>query len=91
MSGKFYLLSKFLKEQEKHKVVLSFAEIENIIDDKLPPSAGRYVQWWENSDSHVQGKSWLNSGWHIDNVRNTVSSSEVVFVKKESQGNKNSL
>jgi hypothetical protein len=84
MSGKYDLLSKYLREQEKHRVVLSFDEIEKIIGNELPPSASKHVQWWENSDTHVEGKSWLYSGWLIENVGNTVSAREVILVKNDS-------
>ncbi len=48
---------------------LSFAEIERIIGDKLPPSARVHREWWSNhTGSHVQARAWLEAGWEVDSV-----------------------
>lgn len=53
---------------ESH-VELSFAEIEQIIGDSLPPSAHDHREWWSNhAGSHVQARAWLEAGWDVDNV-----------------------
>ncbi len=48
---------------------LSFAEIEQIIGDKLPPSAHNHREWWSNhAGRHVQAGAWLEAGWKVDSV-----------------------
>ncbi len=48
---------------------LSFAEIEQIIGDRLPPSAYSHREWWSNhAGSHVQARAWLEAGWEVDGV-----------------------
>jgi antitoxin HicB len=50
-------------------VQLSFAEIEQIIGDRLPPSAHNHREWWSNhAGSHVQARAWLEAGWDVDSV-----------------------
>jgi len=50
-------------------VPLSFAEIEQIIDARLPPSAHNHREWWSNhAGSHVQARAWLEAGWEVENV-----------------------
>jgi len=48
---------------------LSFGEIEQIIGDKLPPSAHNHREWWSNhAGSHVQARAWLEAGWEVESV-----------------------
>ena len=49
-------------------VTLSFAEIEKIIEDNLPPSAFEHRHWWGNAASRAQAKAWLNVGWIVHDV-----------------------
>jgi hypothetical protein len=48
---------------------LRFGEIEQIIGDKLPPSAHNHREWWSNhAGSHVQARAWLEAGWEVESV-----------------------
>ncbi len=47
---------------------LTFAEIEKIIEDRLPSSALQHQHWWGSSDSSVQAQSWLYAGWQVQAV-----------------------
>jgi hypothetical protein len=49
---------------------LTFAQIERIIDAKLPPSAHEHRPWWANEveGTHSHARSWLNAGWKVDTV-----------------------
>ena len=63
-----YLLR--LPEDVREKT-LTFAEVERILGAKLPASAHRYDQWWENEYSkhgHVQAQAWQTAGWVKDHV-----------------------
>jgi DNA-binding transcriptional regulator YiaG len=48
-------------------IELSFAEIEEIIDDSLPPSAWTNRAWWANS-STLHSRSWVEAKWLVDDV-----------------------
>ncbi len=50
-------------------LLLSFEQIEKIIDDKLPPSARQHRTWWANdSVSHTQSQQWIEVGWRVSSV-----------------------
>ena len=59
-------------------VSLSYSEIENILSAKLPTSAYKYKEWWDNN-SHVQSKSWRDAGYKVDTV---FLGDKVIFVKE---------
>ena len=55
-------LHKYLKDRYADTVVLTFAEIEDLLGWVLPDLARRQQQWWANADtdaaSSVQSRSW---------------------------------
>ncbi len=47
---------------------LTFDEIEEIINDKLPPSAYNNRMWWGTMpkvEKRSQSKAWLKAGWKV--------------------------
>ncbi|PZV06550.1 MAG: DUF4268 domain-containing protein [Leptolyngbya sp.] len=65
-------------ETEVNKCVLTFEKVENIIEDKLPPSARQHRSWWANTTvGHTQSQQWLEAGWRVSNVN--ISEERVVF------------
>ena len=72
MTGKYTPLENYLRglPVNQREVVLSFEQIERIINDKLPPSAYGYQQWWDNEKegNHVNARAWANAGWKIKSV-----------------------
>lgn len=64
--SKYDPLRDYLCTQTLREFVLSFKEIEEIIDDRLPTSAVR-PQWWENATdpntSHIQCRAWRAAGY----------------------------
>lgn len=67
---KYSSLSRFLLRRGMFtdRAVLSFGEIEGIIGDNLPLTATRDSQWWTNSRSTAQGRSWIDIGWNVEIV-----------------------
>ena len=58
---------------------LTFVQIEQIIGDKLPPSAHQHRSWWANDPvRHVQSQQWLSVGWR---AYVNMSKEEVTFVR----------
>ena len=48
--SKYDPLYQHLSKQKAPTVTMTFTEIEAILGSKLPPSARKYAQWWENDD-----------------------------------------
>ena len=75
--GKYDPLFRYLHSDGKPQVTLNYVEIENILSVKLPDSAYKYKQWWDNN-SHVQSKSWRDAGYKVDSV---FLGDKVIFIK----------
>lgn len=66
------------QDQSTSKVSLTFQDMEQIIQDELPPSARQHRNWWSNDAvSHTQSQQWLEAGWRVSNVN--ISEERVVF------------
>jgi hypothetical protein len=71
--GKYDPLRRFLENAAlgTSEITLSFAQIEQILDDTLPNSARNYRAWWANPSSsrdHPYAQAWLAVGWEVDTV-----------------------
>ena len=76
--GKYDPLFRYLNASRNTQVTLRYSEIENILSAKLPDSAYKYKEWWDNN-SHVQSKSWRDAGYNVDTV---FLGDKVIFVKE---------
>ena len=58
--------------KDRSNVELTFEEIEQILEEKLPKAARNHGWWWDNEDpettQHVQCKSWQSAGWNVSQV-----------------------
>jgi hypothetical protein len=80
--GKYTRLGDFLRAQRSKEVPMTFAEIERVIGDKLPPNSPQYPAWWSNNPSNnVMTKVWLSAGFRTEQV--DVKSRKVVFRRVE--------
>lgn len=72
MAGKYTPLENYLREIPAHQkeLTLSFAQIERIINARLPSSAYEYQQWWEHEKegNHINARAWVSAGWKIQSV-----------------------
>jgi hypothetical protein len=67
--GKYSRLGEFLRSQRTNQVPMTFAEIERVIGDKLPPNSPHYPAWWSNNPSNnVMTKVWLEAGFRTEQV-----------------------
>ena len=66
--AKYDPLGDYLAKQRGGACTLTHAQIEEILGAELPPIARRRRQWWGNevAGTHVQCRSWLDSGWAVD-------------------------
>ena len=64
ISDKYRSLAEFLYEKWEKKIVLTYEEIENILDFKLPPTAYKIPKsYWANTLTHTYATSWLSVGY----------------------------
>jgi hypothetical protein len=72
MAGKYTPLEHYLREipANKKEVTLTFEHIEEILSDKLPPSAYEYWAWWAHEKSPHQPEkiAIMNAGWKVESV-----------------------
>lgn len=65
VSAEYRSLHKYLKDRYADTVVLTFAEIEDLLGWALPDLARRQQQWWANTEtdaaSSVQSRSWTKA------------------------------
>jgi hypothetical protein len=69
---KYAPLYQYLLEfqSDSQDITLDFNKIEEIINEKLPPSAYKYRAWWSNEKHgvHVSAKAWMTAGWKVETV-----------------------
>ena len=88
--GKYDPLQHWLAAQppDTRRVHLTFQKIEQILGDRLPPSAHNHRAWWGNDSSnlqthrgHTNSLAWMEIGWRVEQVNQTTG--EVTFVRVE--------
>ena len=63
MPGKYKALYEYLENRYANTVVLTFAQIEDLLGFTLPDSARVHHEWWANNDPndatpHPHARSW---------------------------------
>jgi hypothetical protein len=82
MMSKYSPLKTHLQREGRQKIRMSFAEIEEIIDNRLPPSARKHRPWWSNNPNNsVITYAWLSAGYRTAQV--DMPGETLVFVKDE--------
>lgn len=80
ISGKYQLLYKYLDDRYANTVVLTFAEIEDLLGSTLPDQARRQPEWWTRT---ATGGHQLNhsDSWTLANrtARPNLLAQTVVF------------
>ena len=65
MTAEYQPLHTYLKNRFADNVVLTFAQIEDLIGHTLPPPARAEQEWWANADasgaSSTQARSWVQA------------------------------
>jgi hypothetical protein len=61
MSGKYLLLYKYLDNRYADTVVLTFAEIEDLLGFALPDQARFQQEWWTDAGTHVPVPNYSDS------------------------------
>ena len=75
--GKYAPLKEFLTGQNQDYVPMTFAQIEKVLDLKLPPSK-QYPAWWSNNPSNnPMTREWLDAGFETMSVN--IEGEKLVF------------
>lgn len=66
--SKYYPLFERLRTVRGERLSLTFEQIEEILDARLPPSARAKRAFWSNRSSGTQAAAWMEAGFHIVDV-----------------------
>jgi len=61
MSGKYLLLYNYLENRYANTVVLTFAEIEDLLGFTLPDQARQHSEWWTDRQTAVTPRDYSDS------------------------------
>ncbi len=79
---KYQPLENYLKTRGLKEILITFEEIETIIEGNLPSSARKHRPWWSNNPSNsVITKSWLAAGYRTARV--DMEGERLVFVRDD--------
>ena len=63
--GEYQLLSKYLHDRFANRLVLTFAQIEDLLGFPLPEAAWRQLEWWDSpapgAHRSPQSEAWASS------------------------------
>jgi hypothetical protein len=88
-TGKYVSLKEYLKSSSKNEEVLTYEDIEIILNFHLPDSAYVHREWWSNG-GHNHSNSWLEAGWMVHQIelQNKIIFKKNTFVKNNFNKNK---
>jgi len=61
MSGKYLLLYNYLENRYANTVVLTFAQIEDLLGFVLPEQARLHREWWTDAEKNPAGPNYSDS------------------------------
>ena len=61
MAGQYLLLYRYLENRYATTVVLTFAEIEDLLGFALPDQARLHQEWWTAAETNVHGPNYSDS------------------------------
>ena len=87
MPGKYQPLCHYLENRYANRVVLTFAQIEDLLGFPLPDSARVHQAWWENKDPNDTPPPHSRS-WTLANMTATpiLQAQTVVFERAQGAG-----
>jgi Protein of unknown function DUF262/Protein of unknown function (DUF1524) len=83
-SGKYRELWRWLRDQGRDEVRLTFADVEQVLGMPLPQSARRHPTHWYGYEGTALGRAIRDAGWHASQVNLTEET--VVLKRDETQG-----
>jgi hypothetical protein len=80
--SKYDPLTTFLAAKAGREIRLSFAEIEQIVGQRLPEKSKTHRPWWSNNpNNNVMTKAWLAAGYKTAQV--DIAAEMLTFVADE--------
>lgn len=76
-------LSEYLRKSSANTIVLSFSDIERIIESELPVEAKQTAKWWWNIKDSKKAKSWLDCGYSTFDQKSIPERGSVCFKRTE--------
>jgi hypothetical protein len=77
---KYDPLRRYLRQQARSRVPMTFQQIESVIGGALPASARKHRPWWANdATGHAHAKAWLEAGYRTEQV--DMEGEKLVFVR----------
>jgi hypothetical protein len=86
MMGKYEPLAQFLRKQKRDRIAMTFAEIEVVLNAKLPASKNSRAFWSNNPDNNVMTRAWVEAGFETEDV--SPQSASLVFHRKKAKQQK---
>ncbi|MBQ5709683.1 MAG: hypothetical protein IIV62_06960 [Anaerotignum sp.] len=78
---KYQKLTEYLQKNRKTELLLTFAEIEEILGFSLDVSAFQYKEFWANCTASTKAYSWMDAGYEI--VSLDLKEKTVLFRQKD--------
>ncbi len=80
-AGKYQSLHKYLRDRYANRVVLTFAEIEDLLGFALPDPARLQREWWDSNADPASPRSAQSASWMLASRTATVNliAESVVF------------
>jgi hypothetical protein len=82
-TGKYQRLWRWLQEQGRDEVYLTFADIEQVLGMPVPQSARRHPTHWYGYEGTALGRAIRDAGWHASQVN--LTDETVTFIRDEAQ------
>ncbi|PSB27085.1 transcriptional regulator [Stenomitos frigidus ULC18] len=78
--SKYQPLLDVLRQSDQLQITLTFAEIEALLGEGLPPSARSKRGWWSNrSQGALQATAWMSAGYLVEAIE--LDNEQVTFSK----------
>lgn len=78
--SKYDHLGKYLSQQNRHFIPMTFREIESIVGKALPASKKHRAWWSNNPANNVMTRQWLEAGYETESV--DIASEKLIFRKR---------
>lgn len=80
-AGKYHRLWAWLRDQPGERVETTFAEIEEVIGMRLPPSSRRHAAHWHSYDGSAVVRAIQDAGWQTRDL--DLEGERVAFVRAD--------
>lgn len=77
--GKYGPFYATLDQASANQMDFTFDEINEILNDPLPPSAYDHRAWWRSTGGHSHAQGWESLGWEVGTL--DLEAEEVIFAR----------